>query len=275
MPGKSLLPRLLCTAALMGADHAVASTSSALNAEMKMFVEEYNSTAAASYYADSTHICASGSYGFAQVYEQEPWYDLYGRSSMGSNTKSMTSTLIAILLENNQVRGQTNGWETSLASVFPDLAAGTPYENVSLKALASMYAGIPDNTDFWSYYYSYDGTDIIAQRANITRDGFLATPMSTPGTEFLYSNWGYVMLGHVAEVSLNMTWEDALLEYVVLPLGLVPTTTEGTASYFPFGAPKEPQANWGHAEMSEEEPHYACDPNNPPDVPENPDFQVT
>jgi hypothetical protein len=84
----------------------VVASNSALDAEMKTFVEYYNSTAASSYYADSTHICASGSYGYAQVDKEEPLYDLYGRSSMGSNTKSMTSVLVAILLENNLVRGQ-------------------------------------------------------------------------------------------------------------------------------------------------------------------------
>mmetsp|Transcript_9430 Transcript_9430/g.17652 ORF Transcript_9430/g.17652 Transcript_9430/m.17652 type:complete len:471 (+) Transcript_9430:32-1444(+) len=258
---------------LIGADVSIAiSSNPSLDAEMQQFVEQYNSTAASSYYADSTHICAAGSYGYAQVINEEPVYDLYGRSSMGSNTKSMSSALIAVLLENNLVRGQTNGWETTLGSVFPDLAVGTPYEDVTLKALASMYAGFPANTDFWSYWYAENGTNMIQQRENLSRDAFLAIPESIPGTEFLYSNWGYVILGHVAEVSLNVTWEDALLTYLVLPLGMVPHT-DGNADYFPFGAPDESGANWGHIFMNETTPHYPCDPNSPPYVEGNPDFQ--
>ena len=79
---KCLLLILLFSAT--GTDNVAASfsSSSELDAEMKLYVEKYNSTAASSYYADSSHICASGSYGFAQVNEQEPLYDLYGRSSM-------------------------------------------------------------------------------------------------------------------------------------------------------------------------------------------------
>jgi CubicO group peptidase (beta-lactamase class C family) len=153
------------------------------------------------------------------------------------------------------------------------MAIGTPYENVTLKALAAMYAGFPDNTDFWAHWNAENGTNMIQQRESISREGFRATPMSTPGTEFLYSNWGYVILGHVAEVSLNMTWEDALLEYLVLPLGLVPTSAAGTASYFPFGAPAEPGANWGHIYMNDTTPHYPCDPSAPSFIPEIPDFE--
>ena len=249
------------------------SSSSALDQEMKKFVEKYNSTAAASYFADSAHVCEAGSYGFAQVNEQQPEYDLYGRSSMGSNTKSLTSVLIAILLEKELVRGQMDGWGTTLSSVFPDLATGTPYGNVTLKALASMYAGFPANTDFWAYWYAENGTNIVKQREMITRDGFLATPASTPGTEYLYSNWGYVILGHVAEVSLNMSWEDALMQHVILPLEMIPTTSSGSPEYFPFGAPTEPLANWGHIYISDTVPHYPCDPNNPPAIPDYPDFK--
>ena len=185
----------------------------------------------------------------------------------------MSSALIAILLENNLVRGQTNGWETTMGNIFPDLATGTPYETVTLRTLAAMYAGIPDNADFWAYYYAANGENITLQRENITRHGFQATPMSTPGTEFLYSNWGYVILGHVAEVSLDMTWEDAILKYLILPLEMVPTAADGTVSYYPFGAPLEPLANWGHVYMWEDQVHYPCDPNNPPEVPDMPDFQ--
>lgn len=247
-------------------------SNSALDMEMKTFVEKYNSTAASSYLADANHICDFGSYGFAQEDKEEPFYDIYGRSHMGSNTKSLSSVLVAILLENNLVRGQTNGWNTTLGSVFPDLAAGTPYEEMTLKALASMYAGFPDNTDFWAYWNAYNGTNLLQQREDITRDGFLAPPSTTPGTTFLYSNWGYVILGHVAEVSLNMTWEDALLQYLVLPLDMVPSS-EGVAEYVPFGPPSEAGANWGHIYFNDSVPHFACDPNNPPDYPGYPDYQ--
>jgi CubicO group peptidase (beta-lactamase class C family) len=244
---------------------ASSTADNQLSAEMELFVGAYNSTGASSYVADTTHICAAGSYGSAQVVGDPPPYDLMGRSHMGSNTKSMTAVLLAVLLEKGLVRGQTDGWETTLGAVFPAMAADTPYERVTLRALASMYAGLPANPeDYWVYWYARKGSDIVLQRENITRDGLSSTPVSTPGTEFLYSNWGYVILGHIAEVSLNMTWEDAFLQYIVVPLQLV-ELVDGKPAYYPFGAPYQtPTENWGHVYINESTPHYPCDPNNPP-----------
>lgn len=234
-----------------------------LSQKMEEFVKKYNSTAAASYVANAEKICSYGSAGYAQV-GQKPEFNVEGRIHMGSNTKSMTAVLVGILLEGNLVRGQKQGgphemWSTTLKEVFPDIAPDTPYENVSLGALASHYSGLPANTDFWSYNDAKPPATLFEQRQEITSDAFQMPPEGTPGASYLYSNLGIVVLGHVAEVSLKIEWEEAMLHYLIEPLDLL-----GNKKYWPFGAPDEALANWGHIYFSESLPHYPCNPSSPP-----------
>jgi CubicO group peptidase (beta-lactamase class C family) len=188
----------------------------ALSAAMEEFVERYNSSAAAAYVANAGGICSAGSAGYAQG-EGGPAFDLGGRVHMGSNTKSMTAVLVGVLLEKNQVRGQTAGWNTTMADVFPDCASDTAYATVTLAALAAHFSGLDAGTDFWSYHDASPPESLFQQRQRMTADAFATTPVNPVMTTFLYSNWGLIVLGHVAEVSLGMEWEDAMLQHLLLP----------------------------------------------------------
>jgi CubicO group peptidase (beta-lactamase class C family) len=56
----------------------------------------------------------------------------------------------------------------------------------------------------------------------------VSKPVSAPGTEYLYSNAGFAIAGHMAEVLTKKAWEDLTREELFEPLGM---TSAG------FGAP--------------------------------------
>jgi D-alanyl-D-alanine carboxypeptidase len=165
------------------------------------------------------------------------------RYHIGSDTKSMTATLVAILIEN----GDISGWDATLGSLLPNTAPGTPYEEVTLKQLVSSLSGLPANPT--GLYRTYQGAgDIKAQRAACAAEALATAPEADPGTSFIYSNWGFVVVGHVLEVLTGRSWEALLRERLFAPLGIA---LDADASSF-TGAPDTP--------LGHDDAHTPCDP---------------
>jgi CubicO group peptidase (beta-lactamase class C family) len=134
---------------------------------------------------------------------------------LASNTKAMTATLLATLVEQGALT-----WETTLAEVFPELRAGFRGEfgAITVTHLLGHYGGLPRN---------FDGTGIrrtaptpAGQRLNLVRKTGSQALRSAPGTKMEYSNLGYVIAGAVAERVGGKPWEALMRERVFAPLGM-------------------------------------------------------
>ena len=154
---------------------------------------------------------------------------------IGSNTKAMTSVMLAGLVAEGVF---PNGWQTSIAEVFPKLAGKIHpcYEPVSLDQLARMRGGIaPDAADWWVYC----NNEIKKRRYRILKRNLKKRP-AVPRGEFLYSNLSYMVAGVMAERRTGKSWEELMRERVFAPLGI---TRAG------FGAPgprNKIEQPWGH-----------------------------
>ena len=157
------------------------------------------------------------------------------RYHTGSITKSMTSTLLAILIHS----GELPAWNATLGSLLPSLAGGTSYASVTLIQLVGMLSGIAANPPDWWTYHNAAGT-LRQKRASCAADALTSTPALSPGTGYVYSNWAYVVAGHIIEETLNMEWEDALLTRLFEPLGICLTKADA------FGAPTSSTDPKGH-----------------------------
>ena len=158
------------------------------------------------------------------------------RVHIGSDTKAMTSAMLATLVADGTFPG---GWDTTIAEVFPELsetiAAG--YRSVTLSQLVRMQGGIAPNATNWLSHAS--NADLIARRYGILRDNLQLAPAGATG-DFLYSNLSYMVAGAMAERLTGNTWEALMEERLFVPLGI---TTAG------FGAPGTPGGTdqpWGH-----------------------------
>jgi len=157
----------------------------------------------------------------------------------GSLTKSMTATLAAMMVERGEIT-----WETTVAQVFPALAAAMrpEWRTVRLDWLCMNRGGAPGDlgpSGIWSALWNFKGTPTEGRRLLLTRLTALA-PSSTPGTKFEYSNAGFSLAGHMLETVAGKPWEELLTERLFVPLGM---TSAG------FGVPATPRhidQPWGH-----------------------------
>jgi CubicO group peptidase (beta-lactamase class C family) len=151
---------------------------------------------------------------------------------LGSDTKAMTATMIAALVEQGKL-----SWDSKLGGVFPDMQLPAPVGGITLLQLLSHHAGIPANADWREI--SRAGSLVRQRRAAVAR---LAseTLLSVPGTAFSYSNWGYVVAGAMAEQITGRSYEELMKAIVFDPLQM-PSVGYGAA-----GTPGGTDEPWGH-----------------------------
>ncbi len=137
---------------------------------------------------------------------------------LGSCTKSMTATLLALLIE----RGKLS-WNTTVAEVFeedvPDLDSF--WADVTLELLLQHRGGAPGDVApaLWMKLWLREGTP-REQRMQLVRGVIVEPPVNEPGRVFLYSNAGYAIAGAMAEEVTDRAWEDLMREELFQPLGM-------------------------------------------------------
>ena len=134
---------------------------------------------------------------------------------LGSITKQFTSMLIMQLVEKNKIK-----LEDKITDYLPYYRKDIG-DKVTIEMLLIHTSGIPSYTnqpDFFEKtskkYYAPD--DFIEEYCS----GDLEFE---PGTKFNYNNSGYFILGGIIEHVTGKTYEEAVLENIVKPLGLSET----------------------------------------------------
>lgn len=155
----------------------------------------------------------------ARVSAQDLWH-------IGSNTKAMTATLAARLVEAGVI-----GWDDTIALRLGDLAPREDYAAVTLEMLLAHRGGVAANIGFFAargLAGSADSRNLMADRRAYARDILSKAPETLPGSSFGYSNAGYVIAGAMLEAATGQRWEDLIEAWVFEPLDM---ETAG------FGAP--------------------------------------
>ena len=163
---------------------------------------------------------------------------------LGSCTKAMTSTRIAMLVEEGKL-----DWNSTLASVFPEETAAMhpDYHDVTLTQLLTHRASVPANISWILFKPELEWlgpkTSIIEKRLRVLRLALKDKPRKPPGTEFQYSNVGYVLAGAMAERVTGQAWEDLMQDGLFQPLGMA------TAGFGPPGTQGRIDQPWGHVSL--------------------------
>jgi CubicO group peptidase (beta-lactamase class C family) len=157
---------------------------------------------------------------------------------LGSCTKSMTATLIALLV----TRGDL-AWDTPLVELLTDLAAemDVDYFEVTLVDILCHRAGLPANPANLGASLG-DESSLVEQRAAMTRSVLSAPAVHPPKGKQLYSNAGFIIAGHVAEVATGKPWEELMQTLLFQPLGMTRT------GFGPPGTPEKCDQPRGHGE---------------------------
>ncbi len=134
------------------------------------------------------------------------------RFHLGSDTKALTATLIAVLVRHKKLR-----YDLTLAKGFPDLAGRMPAElrGVTLAQLLTHRSGLRGNLDWWQFS---EKDPVPKQRRAAVQKLLTRKPKYKPGSTFHYSNAGYVVAGALAERATGEPWEALLWKHVAKPL---------------------------------------------------------
>ena len=166
------------------------------------------------------------------------------RWHLGSDTKAMTATLLAVLAQKGSV-----GWDVTVAQAFPEWAQtmNIMFKTTTFERLMAHRSGIVNVTPEESNALADTSKSVTERRREFTRlmihrehGGDLL--FNAPGFVFSYQNANFILAGAMLERRTGKSWEDLIKTELFQPLGM---TTAG------FGAPgtendvKEP---YGHSD---------------------------
>ena len=217
---------LLCLALTAGDAAAVESTLARVR-------DEYDVPAMAAAVVDRDGLVGRAAVGARKTGGESITVD--DRFALGSCTKSFTGTLIACLIEDGILAG-----DTTLADVLPD---GVPNDRrrvpihddmrpVTVDDLLAHASGMaadpPTDTPAWLGYF-IDPRPAPAVRRELVGN-VQSQPPATGQGDFVYSNLGYVTLAAIAEEKTGRSYEELITERILKPLGMTSAAFRTTAA---------------------------------------------
>lgn len=161
---------------------------------------------------------------------------------IGSCTKSMTSTLVGMLIEEGKLR-----WDSTLTELFPEFldVMNPVFKDVTVEHLMQMssglYRNVNDDKNPGDTPLELSGVTAREQRHACVGMILQSKEEYQPGERYSYSNAGYIVLGAMIEKLTGQDWENVLRERVFEPLGM---TSAGTGTY---GSDIQIDAPWWHS----------------------------
>jgi len=189
--------------------------------------------------------------GEARINSDDLWH-------LGSNTKAMTATLAARLVEAGVIDWSTTVGE-ALDGVVADIHPGA--RRIPLESLLSHRSGLPANAGiFTSVSLSGADADRDAAADRLRYAAAILSAEPEPLGDFVYSNAGYVIAGLMLEARAGAPYEALMEREVFDPLGM------DSADWGPPGVAGAADQPRGHAAglfgLSAREPGARAD--NPP-----------
>lgn len=190
-----------------------------LNSILEPIRQKYDLPALAGAIVTSKGLIAVGAVGNRKYGTDSP-VTVDDQFHLGSDTKAMTATMLATLVEEGKL-----SWSTTVEQVFPELASkmNPAYRKVRLEQLLAHRAGFTDES--WPKGKSLrDMYDLPGspreQRAAYVAMILSEPPVEEPGSRFLYSNRSYAVAGAMSEKVANDSWEDLMQKRLFDPLGM-------------------------------------------------------
>lgn len=151
----------------------------------------------------------SKGFGLKSV-KDSTWNDVNTIYQMGSVTKQFTATVILQLQEQKKLSVQDK-----LAKYFPELPGA---DTITIEHLLTHTSGI--------FNYTNDGKFMATEAVKpATPEKIIALfkdkPLDfSPGTQWRYSNSGYMLLGYIIEKVTGQPYEQVVREKIFKPLGM-------------------------------------------------------
>jgi CubicO group peptidase (beta-lactamase class C family) len=164
---------------------------------------------------------------------------------LGSCTKAMTAVIIGQLCTEGKLR-----LSSTLGEIFHDTAAVTEssWSEVTIQQLLQHRSGVHANFAVYQVFDAKHPDSVVAARNELAEAIWKQKRPRSPG--FVYSNIGFILLGHIAEKIDGKSWEEIIATRLFQPLGM---TSEGFGPVGkPDGTPESADAIvgrcWGHSQ---------------------------
>lgn len=174
---------------------------------------------------------------------------------LGSCTKAMTATWLAMLVERGELR-----WSTTVAEAMPDLADDLheSARSITVERLLQHRAGLPAGPPraLWMELFRYEGSDREA-RTDVAR-ALLGQPVEAKlGQRYLYSNASYMIAGAIGERVVKADWQPQMRAMLFEPLGMQ------RVGFGPPGQKEKLDQPWGHRRAGKRlTPFFADNPSS-------------
>ncbi len=140
---------------------------------------------------------------------------------LASVSKPFVATAIVSLAMETEDGRAALGLDAPITDWVPELTlADGRADEVTARRLLSHTSGLPDVTDY-GWHQPQLGDDALSALARSLSHWRL---QSEPGTTYSYSNAGYELLGLLLSRVMDTTFEDAMRQRVLLPLGMQTST---------------------------------------------------
>ncbi|KAH8891242.1 beta-lactamase/transpeptidase-like protein [Thozetella sp. PMI_491] len=180
---------------------------------------------------------------------------------LGSLTKAMTATLVALLISDPR---NCLSWDSKIVDVLahPNNVS-VEHSNTTLAMLSSHFSGLSDvklfevGADVWDAIGTQTVSPVVGRQL-VFNLALSNPPATTPGSNFSYSNVGYMILGHLIDTYAPGScgsWETFIQQRLWDPLGM---------SSCGFGTPPEPTLQ----SIDNPWPHQQGDPDPIPVTPD-------
>ena len=213
---------LLACCVAFGVEAAEPVTTPEIHARVEKIRTERNIPAAAVLIARGDQVLLRDAWGTVAAGSAEPvtvddaWH-------IGSDTKAMTATLAARLIEAGKLK-----WTTNLGEACPALKGKihADWEATKLEDLLTQSAGVPAAIEGPVFLLTLRGLEGNAKlsprqrRAELLTKMLTAPPPRKPGEKFEYANLNFIIAGHMLEAICDADWEDLVRREVFEPLGM-------------------------------------------------------
>lgn len=153
---------------------------------------------------------------------------------IGSTGKPQTVAMVARLVE----RGVLS-WDAPLSAMLPVVEARMrpEYRGVTLRQLLSHHAGLPENVGDANFIEGFlsDKRPLDIQRLDYVARALGEAPAYNPGSDFGYSNTGFLIAAVIAERTTGKSYEALMRQEVFKPLGMTSAGFGATPPGQPMG----------------------------------------
>jgi CubicO group peptidase (beta-lactamase class C family) len=148
-----------------------------------------------------------------------------------------------------------------MSELFTNVNVHEDYKDVTVEMMLSHTGGawssITSHTDTWATMRA--GGDVVEIRAQVVEDVLTEAPEVAPGSSFVYSNTGYIIVGSALERLTGLSWEELMQDELFTPLEMT------SCGFGPPDIDGSLQHPWGHYQGAPVDPTSA-NADNPPSL---------